>query len=110
MLVLQELRFWDKIDWVDGRKPLDEPECGFDGQLCTEPPIEWVFALCGTLVGIASIIVLAVYRNWVYERELDSLLWRIDFKDVILHNNNQAAMHSLNKANPPKVRLWRLPS
>jgi hypothetical protein len=25
---------------------------------------------------------LIIYRNWRYEQELDSLLWKIDYKDI----------------------------
>lgn len=36
----------------------------------------------GGLVLLLVIILLVVYRNWRYEQELDSLLWKIDYKDI----------------------------
>lgn len=31
---------------------------------------------------------MVLYRNWRYEQELDSLLWKIDFKDIEVHDEN----------------------
>ena len=28
------------------------------------------------------VVLLIIYRNWRYEQELDSLLWKIDFRDI----------------------------
>ena len=36
----------------------------------------------GGLVFLLVTILLIVYRNWRYEQELDSLLWKIDYKDI----------------------------
>ena len=30
------------------------------------------------------VIATAVYKNWAYEQELDSLLWKIDAKDIVM--------------------------
>lgn len=30
-----------------------------------------------------------LYRNWRYEQELDSLLWKIDFKEVQIHESDK---------------------
>lgn len=49
----------------------------------TEPPLRWLLALVGAILFVLLIVGLAVYRSWVYEQELDSLLWKVDFKDVI---------------------------
>lgn len=31
---------------------------------------------------VLVIVLLMIYRNWRYEQELDSLLWKIDYKDI----------------------------
>lgn len=36
-----------------------------------------------------GIISLVLYRNWRYEQELDSLLWKIDFREVQMHENEK---------------------
>lgn len=38
------------------------------------------------LLGVVSLVL---YRNWRYEQELDSLLWKIDFKDIQMHENDK---------------------
>lgn len=30
-----------------------------------------------------------LYRNWRYEQELDSLLWKIDFREIQVHENER---------------------
>lgn len=30
-----------------------------------------------------------LYRNWKYEQELDSLLWKVDYKEIQLHENDR---------------------
>ena len=34
------------------------------------------------MVVVLAIVLLMIYRNWRYEQELDSLLWKIDYKDI----------------------------
>ena len=36
----------------------------------------------GGLVLFLATILLIIYRNWRYEQELDSVLWKIDYKDI----------------------------
>jgi len=38
---------------------------------------------------------MTVYRSWVYEQELDSLLWKVDWKDIII--NDMPATGKLSK-------------
>jgi len=37
---------------------------------------------------------LAVYRNWRYEQALDSLLWKVDYRDIALKAPSSAAAAS----------------
>ena len=38
--------------------------------------------ITGGIVLVLAVVLLVVYRNWRYEQELDSLLWKIDYKDI----------------------------
>lgn len=38
--------------------------------------------ISGGIVLVMIIVLLIIYRNWRYEQELDSLLWKIDFRDI----------------------------
>lgn len=38
------------------------------------------------LLGIVSLVL---YRNWRYEQELDSLLWKIDYREIQLHDSDK---------------------
>jgi hypothetical protein len=43
--------------------------------------------VAGGLLLILAVVLLVLYRNWRYEQELDSLLWKVDYKDIQeLHN------------------------
>ncbi|KAL8614638.1 hypothetical protein ACOMHN_037490 [Nucella lapillus] len=75
----------ETIHWIAGRPPLDEPECGYHHELCI-PPISYTRQVVGGVAGgltlIGAIIGYLIYRNWRYEQELASLLWKIDYKDI----------------------------
>jgi atrial natriuretic peptide receptor A len=38
--------------------------------------------VAGAGLAILALVGLVLYRNWRYEQELDSLLWKVDFKDI----------------------------
>jgi hypothetical protein len=35
------------------------------------------------------VIGLVLYRNWRYEQELDSLLWKLDYRDIQMAEENE---------------------
>lgn len=45
----------------------------------------------GALLSVLTLVLLLVYRNWRYEQELDSLLWKVDYKDIQVNDPEQAA-------------------
>lgn len=49
----------------------------------TDPPLKWILALLSSAILFSLIVAIALYKGWVYEQELDSLMWKIDMKDVI---------------------------
>ncbi|XP_022091376.1 guanylate cyclase 32E-like [Acanthaster planci] len=81
-----------KIDWVGGKPPLAEPKCGFFGKKCPPPEVNHTGKIvAGALSGIGLIIMVIVavsYRNWRYEQELASLIWKIDFEDINMRKND----------------------
>lgn len=67
--------------------PVAEPKCGFRGEKCISYTSEITAAILGSVLLVFTIASLVVYRNWRYEQELDSLLWKIDFKDIQMHDD-----------------------
>lgn len=39
---------------------------------------------------VVAVIGLIFYRNWRYEQELDSLLWKVDFRDIQINGEPNA--------------------
>lgn len=37
---------------------------------------------------VLCIVSLVLYRNWRYEQELDSLLWKIDYRELQVHDES----------------------
>ncbi|XP_076457284.1 speract receptor-like [Babylonia areolata] len=75
----------ETIHWISGKPPLDEPTCGYHQEKCI-PPLSYtreiVGGVAGGLVLIGAVIGYLIYRNWRYEQELASLLWKMDYKDI----------------------------
>lgn len=46
-------------------------------------------AVAGSSLLVLGIVSLVLYRNWKYEQELDSLLWKLDYKEIQLHENDK---------------------
>lgn len=46
-------------------------------------------AIAGIALLLLGIVSLVLYRNWRYEQELDSLLWKVDFKEIQMHENDK---------------------
>lgn len=38
--------------------------------------------IAGGFLLIIAAVLLVLYRNWKYEQELDSLLWKVNYKDI----------------------------
>ncbi|EEC02181.1 guanylate cyclase, putative [Ixodes scapularis] len=77
---LPVLKLLSELDWVGGGPPLDEPGCGFHGEKC----VTWkvVTGASGGIILLLLIVGFVVYRYWAYEQELDSLLWKVDFREI----------------------------
>ncbi|KAG9510284.1 Receptor-type guanylate cyclase Gyc76C, partial [Fragariocoptes setiger] len=80
------LRLDGQIDWVnDGRPPLAEPPCGYDGSACRIPSDNVKQIIAGILFCTfitLSLIVSMIYRNWKSEQEIAGLLWSLQLKEI----------------------------
>lgn len=45
--------------------------------------------IAGGALLLLGVVSLVLYRNWRYEQELDSLLWKVDFKEIQMHENDK---------------------
>ncbi|XP_046653495.1 guanylate cyclase 32E-like isoform X2 [Daphnia pulicaria] len=79
---IPELHLVAEIMWRTGKIPIDEPPCGFRGELCISNTEEIASGIAGGVAVVFIIVGLIIYRNWRYEQELDSFLWKIDYKDI----------------------------
>ncbi|XP_029677827.1 guanylate cyclase 32E-like [Formica exsecta] len=81
---LPTLRLTKEISWLFGDKgpPVAEPYCGYHGEKCNSYTGEIVGGIAGALLLIIAAVVLILYRNWKYEQALDSLLWKVNYKDI----------------------------
>lgn len=50
--------------------------------------------VAGTLLLVLAVISLVFYRNWKYEQELDSLLWKVDYKDIEINDTENGSTSS----------------
>jgi atrial natriuretic peptide receptor A len=71
--------------------------------------------VAGTLLLVLAVISLVFYRNWKYEQELDSLLWKVDYKDIEINDTENSSTSSKisrvsingdNAADDDRIVLW----
>ncbi|ALC44253.1 CG10738 [Drosophila busckii] len=86
---LPDLHLYRDIDWVGGQRPAAAPRCGFSGEKCVNYTGEISAGIAGGALLLLGLVSLVFYRNWRYEQELDSLLWKIDFREVQMHENER---------------------
>ncbi|RZF40474.1 hypothetical protein LSTR_LSTR000353 [Laodelphax striatellus] len=104
-----ELRLSLDIDWGPrGKPPLAVPPCGFRGEICISHTMEIVGCIVGVMAFLLALVTLILYRNWRYEQELDSLLWKVDYKDIQLndpeHNSSSSLGTKITRAIHPLIR------
>lgn len=53
-------------------------------------------------------IVLVLYRNWRYEQELDSLLWKVNYKDIQIKEEKEETLQNdaIQKSNIKVSEKW----
>lgn len=96
---------FENIQWVSGKPPIAEPDCGFRGEKCISYAREISAAIAGVVLLILTIVSLVLYRNWRYEQELDSLLWKIDYKEIQMHESGESnGLQKQTRATHPLIR------
>lgn len=70
--------------WLNGRPPVDEPPCGYDGSACVtyDHGRKIVAGTLAVLLLIVSVVTILVYGNWKYEQEIAGLLWMIHREEL----------------------------
>lgn len=64
--------------------------------------------IAGGFLLIITAVLLVLYRNWKYEQELDSLLWKVNYKDIQIKekkDESSGANEAPTKCNS-KVNAW----
>jgi hypothetical protein len=59
---------------------------------------EITMGIAGGALVVLGFVALVLYRNWKYEQELDSLLWKIDFRDIKMHDvDKESGGHKITR-------------
>ncbi|XP_068673835.1 atrial natriuretic peptide receptor 1-like isoform X3 [Montipora foliosa] len=88
------------IEWINGKPPVDVPECGFNNENCTqtEKPQLSVAEIVSVCLGVTVIVILLAgavfYRNQRLEKELASDLWRVDYNEIWLRTRRAGSLRS----------------
>ncbi|RWS26175.1 guanylate cyclase 32E-like protein [Leptotrombidium deliense] len=70
------------IQWIAGKPPVSEPQCGFYGELCTLKP-NWLLISVCSLTGLLMLIASSfAFRHYRYEHKLACLLWKVDIREI----------------------------
>lgn len=95
---------FEDILWVGKNSPVAEPLCGYRDELCVSYVKQISIGVSGFILLVLTVISLVLYRNYKYEQELDSLLWKIDFKDIQMHENDTNAAQKQTRTTHPLIR------
>ncbi|XP_055316758.1 receptor-type guanylate cyclase Gyc76C-like [Sitodiplosis mosellana] len=81
-----------RIDWPGSEKPIDEPICGFNNELCPKDDTHITsMVIAGALALMlfcSTVVMLSIYRKWKIELEIEGLLWKIDSSEIKGYFNN----------------------
>ncbi|XP_074600501.1 guanylate cyclase 32E-like [Brevipalpus obovatus] len=85
---LPSLKLEHPIDWIGGRPPASEPDCGFDGEKCIRKPSWGIIISVSVVTSIMLVLFILAFRHYRYEHKLACLLWKVDMKELILLRTN----------------------
>jgi hypothetical protein len=63
--------------------------------------------VAGGLMLFLAVVLLVLYRNWRYEQELDSLLWKVDYRDIQINEDQQPHNNTSLSTKITRVGLLR---
>ncbi|XP_037083343.1 receptor-type guanylate cyclase Gyc76C-like isoform X2 [Pollicipes pollicipes] len=72
--------------WDGSGVPIQEPVCGYDGMKCSrieDGKRQIAAGVLGSVVLLATIVMLSIYWIWKEEQEIVGLLWKIDAADLV---------------------------
>ncbi|XP_031575271.1 atrial natriuretic peptide receptor 1-like isoform X2 [Actinia tenebrosa] len=80
----------------DKGPPKDSPACGFHGELCPSPvgddaKMKIIAGVSGALALLSLLLLLNIYRQYRLEKELKSLLWKIDYNEICFEKKRNSA-------------------
>ncbi|XP_015762337.1 PREDICTED: speract receptor-like [Acropora digitifera] len=101
------------IKWPGGRTgpPQDSPRCGFHEELCLTPTegdvkTKIIAGVSGALALLSLLLLLNIYRQYRLERELKSLLWKVDYSELCFEKKR----HSITSLGSNVVRAYSMAS
>lgn len=88
--IKQQFNLTDKISWVGGKPPWDEPPCGYRNEKCQtsdnrDRDSQIAAGVLGFVLLVAAVSSIFFYRKWKVEQEIDGLVWKIDPNEIISH-------------------------
>lgn len=82
--------------------PQDEPQCGFENELCNKDDGHVTSMIIAVILGLvlfcSIVITISIYRKWKIELEIEGLLWKIEPQEIKGYFNNDIV------SSPSKVR------
>lgn len=81
-----------RIEWPGGVVPQDEPQCGFENELCNKDDGHVTSMIIAVVLGLilfcSIVITISIYRKWKIELEIEGLLWKIEPQEIKGYFNN----------------------
>ncbi|XP_071389998.1 atrial natriuretic peptide receptor 1 [Centroberyx affinis] len=88
-----------QIIWPGGRKspPKDTPECGYNGEFCTERRLLIVMGMIAGVLSTVTVVVCLLYRKYILRVRLHERvkLWKVDPSQVTLMASSPAGKESI---------------
>ncbi|KRX90032.1 Guanylate cyclase 32E [Trichinella pseudospiralis] len=84
-----------RVDWVGGKPPQDEPECGFRGEYCVDQPSYAVEIVCGA-IGILMLIMAVV--SLTSQESADFSSWIVDPHGLGVYRGSLVAIKEIRYA------------
>ncbi|KAL9957062.1 hypothetical protein ACROYT_G038652 [Oculina patagonica] len=99
------------ITWTENGQrtspPADRPVCGFEGELCLTPspsptqPSNSITSITtavvvSSVIVVCTVVALFYFRKHAFEKELASLIWKVNYGDIVIRSNRGLGMSRLS--------------